>query len=516
MKDVFDGYLANDDALAPFFPAPARDLLASPPDHRPWDQALADELRTYQSHLGGSASFQGTEAAIVTGQQPGLLTGPLYTVYKAMTAILLAQRLEETQGVKCTPVFWLAGDDHDFAEARDTHILTKSDTPLPLRYEPQSNIDNMPLYRVPLEDSLHAIIDQAAQEVRGSELREGIQTFLHHTLDESESFNDWCGRLMARLFQETPLVFFAPHLPSARRLAKNILQQEIANPLASTRLVNETGQRLQSIGYSQQVVKGDTECNFFLETDHRRCKVLFENDTYVIPATGDKYSTNDMAALLDEAPGRFSANVVLRPVLQQRLFPTAAYVGGPGEIAYWAQLKPLFEHFDQPMPIVYPRAQATLLTTKTKKLLTKNGLDMNILMEGSQFAMEKALRNGSAQSTMEVFTDQRQRVLASLDTMASALGKHSKSAQDQALQTNIRMNTQLDRLEQNVLRSDNQQVATAQKQVDRLCNTLAPGRKRQERVYTIFSYVFEHGWGIVPRLMKAMDVTSFSENELEL
>lgn len=516
MRDLPAAYLAEAPDLMPFYGRPPKALFSHRPEPPSWDKALIEALDAYQARVGCAGRVSGKETVVISGQQPGLFTGPLYTIYKAVTAIRLAEDVQSRLGVPCVPVFWVGSDDHDFEEAGVAHFLTKSHELLSLRYTPSQDVDGMPLYRVPVEESLHGLIDRVAAQTPGSEFRSEVAGVLHDTLGESESLADWTTRLLARLFTETRLVVMCPQLPAGRALAATVLEQEIAEPLASTRVLQDTGARLKALGYPEQVTRKETECNFFLEVDGRRRKVLFEGGRYVVAGEKARYSVDEMLGLLREAPESFSPNVVLRCIVQQRLFPAVACVAGPGELAYWAQLKPLFEHFRLPMPVVYPRVSCTLTSAKLSKLLARLGFVIDDLMGPTEKLVALAFRAVADDATVRVVRDHRENIGAALQGLQGALGPHDKTAGRMAARIQQRVMADLDRLEQTIVRADETQAEATRKQVMRLCAALAPRRKAQERVYTIFSFVFEHGWSLVPRLVRELDITSSSMREVEL
>lgn len=516
MADILAEYTRDAPELLAFFEKPARALFDQVPDAGAWDNGLANALAGYQETIGGGGTFEGNEAVVITGQQPAIFTGPLYTIYKAVTTVLLARKLTDQFGKPCVPVFWVGSEDHDFEEARTAHFLTKNHGPLSLRYTPSEDVDGLPMYRVPLDESLGKFIDQAAEELIGGAFRGETADLLNETLAASKSLAEWTTRLLAGLFRDTPLVFFSPDLPAARASSAAVLEREIAEPLRSTALLNEAGNQLSRIGFPPQVTKGETECNFFLEVGTQRRKVLFEKKRFVIPEEELTYTGDDMLALLNESPERFSPNVALRCIVQQHLFPVAAYVAGPGELAYWAQLKPVFAHFDQPMPIVYPRAQCTLTTIKLNKIRAKLGLDLDHLFERPDVLFDRVLRNASDNPAYAFVSDERKKIEAALQELAEGVRPHDKTAASMAEGLLKETVPKLDRIEKTILQADASKSDAAKKQLERLCNSLAPLRKPQERVYSIFSYLFEHGHGLIGRLLDEMDVDSFKMNEIEL
>jgi len=520
MPDLYRDYLKDAEALRPFFARPIATLgeSAGGASHR-WDPALRAEILEWQECLGLTREIPEDSSAIVTGQQPGLLTGPLYSIYKAITAIKLAEGRARATGRPCVPIFWVAADDHDFEEVRTAHLLTQAHASLPLTYTPAAAVAGHPMHAVPLEESLHALITQAANAVPGSELKGEIEDFLHASLDASTSFSEWFARLMARLFRDTPLILFTPELPTARANARPIFEQELHNPLASTRLLNEQGTRLAALGYPPQVVKSETECNFFLQFGPKRRKVLYENNAFVVPEENITLTTEHLVDLLDFAPEQFSANVVLRPLVQQHLLPTDAYVGGPGEIAYWAELRTVFDNAGLQMPVVYPRASATLTTIKLNKLLAKYDLTPSALAAPEEQLLQRALANTVKSPARAAFQQHAPSITQHTSALATALASlkgQNTPAAGLATTAQAQIQHALEKLERGLLRLDEAQVATVQSQIQRLRATFQPQGIPQERHYTLAAFLFEHGWGLIQRISDTLEITPGAENEIEL
>ncbi len=513
---IFHDYLTEKPRLTSFFAQSSVQRHDWNIPAREWAPSLAQAIRQYQGRIGASSAFRGDEAVIATGQQPGLLTGPLYTIYKAITAIRLARELTALRNMPCVPVFWLATDDHDFEEARTARVLNKNGQPLVLTYAPETDVRGLPLHRVPVESSLHAIIDRAASETRGSEFRQEIAAFLHESLDASDSFADWTARIMARLFEGSGLVFFAAHLPEARRAAAPIMERALQEPLAVARLANEAARELEALGYEPQVRKHDHECAFFIETEGKRQKVVFAENRFHVGSPPKAHTREAMAAFLRAEPECFSPNALWRPIVQQHLFPVVAYVGGPGEIAYWAQLKPVFTFAELPMPAVYPRAQALLITEKLSALRKICHVSLHDLMGPPDALMEKALRASAESDAIRRMRAHRKRIEEALRGFAQDMGSSDRHAAELAEKFRQTALSRLDRLERALLTTDKARVATVRARLERLGNALAPERKPQERAYCVASFLFEYGWELVPRLIETLDIESFHMNEVEL
>ncbi|HNR36393.1 MAG TPA: bacillithiol biosynthesis cysteine-adding enzyme BshC [Candidatus Hydrogenedentes bacterium] len=516
MRNLLADYVAEAPDLMPFYARPPRALFASLPKTPPWDPELAAAVADYNERIGGHAVFTGDEAAIVTGQQAGLLTGPLYTIYKAATAVLLARKLQARSGRLCAPVFWVASEDHDFEEVRTVHLLAKTHELATLRYEPSAPASGMPVSRVPAEASLHALIDDTASKAAGSEHRDSIASFLHESLDASASFAEWTARIIARLFRDTPLILFEPHLPPARTLAQPIVEHAIREPLLVSRLVNEAGERLEDLGYPRAIVKGGNECAFFLDEDGCRIKVTFEDGCFRLADKDRAYGMDEMLAMAAAEPGRFSGNVALRCLVQQRLFPVAAYVAGPGELAYWGQFKALFESFGLDMPVVYPRAQCVLSTLKLNRLLAKLGIERDELAGSPEGLAETVLRRTADETAGNIVARHRQAMMDAWRQFADELAPYSPAAAAMARKTAERAANDIERIERALQQGDVARATAIREQIARLCTAFFPLRKPQERVLNIFSFLFEHGWELIPRLLKEIDIETFAPKEIEL
>lgn len=516
MRDLVRDYLSESEDLMPFYARPLSKLLEHLPEPSPWRPCLVREMRAYNEKIGSGGAFEGTELTVVTGQQPALFTGPMYTAYKALTAIKLARRIEEHTRRRCIPIFWAASEDHDFEEAATAHFLTKKEEPYTLTYAPDSDVAGLPMYRVPLEAWVHEAIDCAMREVRKSEQTEEIASFLHESASVSGSLCEWSVRLLARMFRDTPLVLFAPHLPEARAIQAEVMREEIREPLETVRRLNVAGTALSGLGFSPQITKSEDECSFFLEVEGRRRKVLFRENQFHLPEEAMTLSRNEMQGLLERSPERFSANVALRPVVQQRLFGAAAYVGGPSEVTYWGQLKGVFERFGQPMPVVFPRAQCVLKTAKLDKLMKRLSLCVEDLGSPLERIEDRALRGIAPDTVYQAVERGRTAIAGQFETLLETLETQDAVTREMLEAVAGRVEGEFERIQGTLVRRDAERVATVQAQARRLQQALMPWRKPQERVYTVFSFLFEHGWELIERLLNEIDTESFQLNEVEL
>jgi uncharacterized protein YllA (UPF0747 family) len=299
-------------------------------------------------------------------------------------------------------------------------------------------------------------------------------------------------------------------------MAAPVIRRELENPLDASKEVNAQGARLERLGYDQQVRKGLHECSFFIERQGRRCKVTYRDGVYRLPEAKETLTRDEMSRLLDVEPEGFSPNVALRPVVQQSVLPAAAYVAGPGEVAYWAQLGPLFERHRVQPSIVYPRARAVVTRDKERHLLDGLSLRITDMTAPEEQLMDHALARMARNPARRVLERRR----APLEDYMESLRRDLREADDrggqmaEALQRHA--SRQLDRMERALRWADDVQVEAARKRVVRLQRVLAPWRRPQERVYTPYSFVFQWGRDFIERVLSEIDIHSFEMNEVRL
>ena len=309
-------------------------------------------------------------AAVVTGQQPSLFGGPLYNLYKAVTAVKLAQRLEAQTGRAHVPVFWIANDDHELSRVDYVQVLSEDGRLERIAWRHEGARRVRPMSSVTLDDGVGEALERLGAIAGRSTHRDAVLDLLSGFARPGERLTDAFGSLLGRLFEPWGLVVVDPSDERLRRLGMPRLAAELAYPPPAAVAARAATAAVAARGFHVQVPLRDDRLSLFCGRDERfrvRCG----------PAgfqIGRGFGNLDAAALhvrFEEAPEEFSPNVLLRPVYQDAVLPTAAYVAGPSEVAYFAQLRPVYELFGLPMPVVYPRLSATLLGARAQDLLRR-------------------------------------------------------------------------------------------------------------------------------------------------
>jgi len=344
---------------------------------------VAEILRAQNRRFGSDASveaaldrFASGAVAIVSGQQVGLFSGPSFTIYKALTALRLAEELNSA-GTAAAAIFWLATEDHDIAEIN--HCFWPSREGAEKIDLPSSGEDGRRAGEVPLGDAVRAAVERATAKLEGPAADE-IRTALTNSYVPSETFGSAFGKLLARLFAGKGLILLDPLSPELHRLAAPIYRAALERHSELNQALLARAKDLERASYHVQVKVVEESTPLFISLDGKRLPVRARNADFTVGRRS--FSLSDLTGLLARSPSDFSANVLLRPVIQDALLSTVAYIAGPSEIAYLAQASVNYGLLRVRMPVILPRASFTLIDAHTVRLLRKYELEFSDVLRG--------------------------------------------------------------------------------------------------------------------------------------
>ena len=365
----------------------------------PKRKKLVEVLRNQNSRLNSSPGYEAllellnkdNSLAVVTGQQVGLFCGPLYTLFKTVSAIKLATELKERfPEFEFVPVFWLEGDDHDLAESNHIHLLNSSsdvvrvETILTNREEENLH----PLSEIKFDASIEQVFQQVDALLTASEFKPALMQMLTAYYKEGETYSTAFARTMTKLLGKNSVLLLDPYDAEVKRILKPIFEKEFQSyPRTSEEVIKQSAELEEK--YHLQV-KPRVINIFYIEDGIRRGLEPIGSGIS-LRGTKRKLMPEQVRMILETKAESFSPNVVLRPVCQDYLLPTAAYVAGPGEVAYFAQLKGVYQHFGVEMPPLFPRATATIVERRIEKVMEKYQLDFTDAFSGFEQVTKKAL-----------------------------------------------------------------------------------------------------------------------------
>lgn len=327
-----------------------------------------------------------TTFAVVTGQQLGIFGGPLYTFYKTITAIKLCQQLKEKfENFNFVPVFWLESEDHDFDEVSSTTILGKENQLVELKYIDglEEEVNRGPISKNVFNENLNNVISLLKENLRDTEFKKQVIDFIEKIYKKEKTFLQSFSELLFNLFDEQGLVILNPSDAGIKELLKPIFKNELQNFREHTNTLVERSAELDEIYHAQVKVK---PINLFMIEENERLLIEPSENDYRLKGKRKKFTFEEIVTLADEKPEKFSPNVLLRPICQDFLLPTAFYVAGPSEISYFAQLMPLYDFFNITAPIIYPRSSVTIIEKGVKNIFEKFNLSYtDFLLKRTRF-----------------------------------------------------------------------------------------------------------------------------------
>jgi bacillithiol synthase len=440
--------------------------------------------------------LRGGASAVVTGQQVGLFGGPLFAIFKALSAIKLAQEAT-TAGVDCVPVFWLATTDHDLAEVN--HVAIPGPDGLRALTVPTTGIADAPVHDVIFGPEIAPVVQAAAALVGDSE----AATRLCQAYKPGANLGSAFARLFAGLFAEWGVVLLDASDPEIHRLAEPIYRSAVAHAAELNDALLTRGQELETAGYHQQVKITPSSTLLFMLRAGARVPVHQHqhgsSDAEFLVGE-DQIPRHDLFERVRSAPQDFSPNVLLRPIVQDYLLPTLAYVGGAAETAYFAQAGVVYQALLARTTPVLPRFSATLIEPKLQAMLDRYELAVPDLFPGTDAVREELARRALPQELQTAFNRADSELKASMANLQSALSRLDRTLIDAARNAAAKMQHQLDQLRSRAARAELRQTEVLTRHADLLSSALYPNKTLQEREIAGIYFLARHGTGLLHNL----------------
>jgi bacillithiol biosynthesis cysteine-adding enzyme BshC len=496
----------------------ARDAIALRPFPR---KEIGSVLRRQNEGFGGDAETlrqiseleKPDSVAILTGQQVGLFTGPAYTIYKALTALRVADELSKL-GIRAVSVFWMDTDDHDLQEVtrrtvwEDSSAIRTMDYRTSLFQEARTPAGSVGSIRFP--DAIRHVIDDYIGRLPESAWKSEVHSLLESAYKPGSTFAQSFARLMTKLFCGSGLIYFDPQDEEAKRLSSGVFQKALrdADPVRHA-LIQRT-QELQAAGFHAQVGVGDHSTVLFLNDAGERRALERRASGFGLKNSERTYSAEELLECAGRNPELFSPNVLLRPLVQDSLFPTVAYVGGSSELAYFAQIEALYTLFGRPMPVVWPRNSFTLLEPEIAAEMERRGITLQDCFEGEPHVVEKAMRRSDYSATalrVETLCRHLDSVLTEIKPDMQAVDPTLASALETARR---KMRHNIQHLKTRIARMESRQQPSVHDAVRLLLNHCYPNHALQEREWGIPHFLARHGYSVMETIRKGAEIGSFA------
>jgi len=455
-------------------------------------------------------------ATIVTGQQVGLFGGPTFALYKALSAVKLANEATAA-GVDAVPVFWLATYDHDLAEVN--HIsLPAADGTLEVLTTPSKDVPGAPVSSVRFGDEINAVVERAAALLGDNEASQ----ILRDSYRPGETLGSGFARLYARIFADWGVILLDASDPDFARVAQPIYRSAIerADELAA-RLLNR-GRALEAAGYHQQVKVAESSVLLFTTRQGARVPISRRSKDgaaeFIIDAedAAEKLSQSQLIDEIDSHPERFSPNVLLRPILQDFLLPTLAYTGGAAEAAYFAQAGVVYEALLSRVTPALSRFSATIVEPKAQRLLEKHEIAITDVFNGPEALRQQIAARNLPHDLQAAFDAAKSSFDASFSAVNDRLEKLDRTLVDAAETARSKMQHQLEKLYSQAARAEAQKGELVSRHAETLSQALYPNRGLQERTIGGIYFLARYGHDLLHQLYDTINSACHDHQIVEL
>ncbi len=525
---LFTDFLSYSTAVQPFYPRAPQisDWLNEEVKRISYDDSRRQRISSILERQ--SKSWQASEktlanierlrkgaAAVVTGQQVGLFGGPMFAIYKALTAVKLAEEAT-ARGIDAVPVFWLATYDHDLAEVNHVSV-PGPDGALQVLSTSSRSIAGAPVSAVQLGEEIQPALDQSAALLGETE----AIAQLRESYRPGESLGTAFARLFTKLFSDWGVILLDASDPELHRAAEPIYRAAVEQASELEDALLARGAALEAAGYHQQVKVTASSVLLFILQDGVRTPIQRHdgsNERFVIGVgeKAEKISREELLARISAHPENFSPNVLLRPIVEDYLLPTFVYTGGSAETAYFAQAGVVYERLLGRVTPIIPRYSATIVEPKVQRLLEKHGVVVLDTFAGPDALRQQLAARNLPEDLQAAFESAKKSFESNLGAVKEKLGKLDRTLVDAAETAGSKMQYQLDRLYQQAARAEAQKGELVSRHAETLSHALYPDKGLQERAIGGIYFVAKYGPDLLHQIYDVIHVDCHDHQILEL
>jgi bacillithiol biosynthesis cysteine-adding enzyme BshC len=441
--------------------------------------------------------------AVVTGQQAGILGGPLYTVYKILHIVKLATVYEKDYpDFNFVPVFWMEVGDNDYKEINHINFLNFQNEIVRLGL-PENNDDGRSIYLREIPDEINDLLAAAEKLFPENEFRDQLLAEMKEIYSPGKSFADAFASWLHVLFGDFGIIVIQPTAPEVAALSVPLLKKAVSDQASFQEKIQKNQMELNKAGYTPQVIVNPRQTLLFYRLNNEKRARLDFKDQHFIAADASSETAFSPQSLRDEInknPERFTPNVLFRPVVQDWLLPTAVYVGGPGEISYAAQLHYIYEIFGVTTPGFIPRARLTLVEDKVRKVIEKMPIDILEIFQNPDELIENHVKNQSDPRIQNSMSEIKIKLNDMLAELGDILAETDPTLESTVQKTTKNIADLLSRLEGKAISASERKMQTEVNQIKKVQMNLLPDKFPQERVLNIYQYLFKYGTEIIRKI----------------
>lgn len=456
---------------------------------------LAPEARRNLDRLEDSNAL-----TIVTGQQLGMFGGPLHTILKTVATIHLSKHLEKKLDRPVIPVFWLADEDHDYDEIKELNLPCKNDIrKVVLEYE---NGPLPPVSEITLPDQFEKFHDEVRELLPHTDFSADLWSLLNKSYKIGVRMDEAFGSLLTNLFSHHGLILAGSNQRDIKELTARFLQKAVTGAEPINEQLHSVSEKVE-VKFHQQATVTDSHL-FYLSDEYGRIKIQRNGTRWFIDGARE-WSSDELKAEIEKDPSRFSPNVFLRPIIQSALLPTLGYVAGPGEVAYYAQMKSAYEQFNMEIPLIFPRLSATFVEPPVQRVLEELPFDIPDFQHRIEDLESEYVQESGQLDLEEMFNTWKTKTTAIAREFSEQVKKVDPTLEGAAGRSTAVYHTELDKLKGKTYRAIKQQEEIQLNRIRKVKNQLFPHENLQERVLPFIYFMNKYGIDLWDRLLDELD-----------
>ncbi|MER2171624.1 MAG: bacillithiol biosynthesis cysteine-adding enzyme BshC [Psychrobacillus psychrodurans] len=470
---------------------------------------LAEVITSFMSKYGISTKskqhideLKNNGIVVIGGQQAGILSGPLYSIHKAISVIALAKQQREILGVPVIPVFWIAGEDHDIDEINHVYI-ERSRTLQKLVYPEKSRIKKIASESTFDLQLMEGYLDEIFKSLPETLYTKSLKLKVIELLENNLTYTSFFTALMNELFQEEGLLLLDAAYEPLRKLESDFFQLQILHSAEIAKVVFEHEGEMEREGFGTPIQAKESAAHLFYIEEGERFLLERVKDRFIHEAKGISFTLDEMMVIAREHPERLSNNVVTRPIMQEMVFPVLSFIAGPGEIAYWGTLKTAFELFDMKMPVLMPRISISIVNAKTQSLLEKLSFTIEDVWDGSlQDAKLNYINNNRNEEIPHLVEEIKENLIEKYEKLEKLLMNDGLKLSPLVQKNLLNHEKQLKFIHNAIEDTFLSKLDATINRYDRISMNLVPNGGLQERTYTPIQFLNEYGPSLIQKLLE--------------
>lgn len=455
--------------------------------------------------------------AVVTGQQIGILSGPYYTILKALNTIQLSDKLKvKFPEYNFVPVFWLEADDHDFPEINNINVISKENELKNIKYFENGTEQEkylQPVGGIILDEHIKAFKDELQDSYNESDFSEDLFNIINESYKEGSDLISAFALFLNNIIKDKGLILFDPTDTEVKKLLQPVFETELKTFPGICEKVIDTSVELEE-NFAVQV-KPKAINLFYIHEGNRFLIEPREDEIFALKHSRQKFTKEEILGLLETNPERFSWNVVTRPICQDYLLPTVAYIGGPSEIAYFGQFRQVYKYFDITMPVIYPRTSVTILENRVKNFMEKYNVSFEELFDEKEVG-KKLLNEISDVSADQIFSDLQEELRGVFYTYEKELTKIDAKQAEGFSKRNTQFLESLEIAKEKFISSQSKQNEVISNQLRKALLFIYPENTLQERILNITYFLNKYGPEFIDYLTTEIIIDDFAHQVIEV